>query len=205
MAAWAVRMAGALLPRAVCRVPEAGRQVFLTFDDGPHPAATPMVLDQLAMHGAKASFFCLGMQAAAYPGLMARIRAEGHAAGHHTWDHPDGRRTANRRYGTNVARGAEAVGGVLFRPPYGRIGPVQARAVAREHRIVLWDVLAGDSRRGADGRAVAARVLDRTRAGSIIVFHDTPACSECLHVALPLVLHGLALRGLACAALPCPL
>lgn len=202
MAAWAMRMAGALLPRATCRVPEADRQVFLTFDDGPHPGVTPMVLDQLAAHGAKASFFCLGRQAAAHPALVARIRAEGHAVGHHTWDHPDGWCTANRRYVANAARGAEAVGGDLFRPPYGRIGPLQARAVAREHRIMLWDVLSGDFRRGADGRAVAARVLARTRAGSIIVFHDSPACTECLQVALPLVLQGLVLRGWACAALP---
>lgn len=196
MHAAAMRMAAALLPDAISRVRGASGRVHLTFDDGPHPGITPWVLDLLAEHGAKATFFCLGKQAVAHPRLLERIEREGHALGHHTWDHPDGWRTGTKAYVENVLCGHEAIGGRLFRPPYGRIGPVQALLLRHRFRIVLWDVLAGDFRPGADGGEVAAHVLGRSRPGSIVVLHDAPKSAACLKAALPLVLHGLQERGL---------
>ncbi|MFZ1664832.1 MAG: polysaccharide deacetylase family protein [Flavobacteriales bacterium] len=198
----AMRVAAALLPGAIARLPVAGREVFLTFDDGPHPEATSWVLDELKQHGAKATFFCLGKNAAENPELLARIRREGHAVGHHTWDHPNGWKTTNSAYLANVVRGQQAVGGNLFRPPYGRIGPLQARSVGKLFPIVLWDVLAGDFRPGADGLLVARNVLNHARPGSIIVFHDNPKSFDCLRVALPAVLQGLTDKKFECPALP---
>jgi peptidoglycan-N-acetylglucosamine deacetylase len=63
--------------------------VRLTFDDGPDPTATPEVLDALAAWDATATFFVVGSRAAAYPGLLRRVRDEGHAIGNHSWSHPD--------------------------------------------------------------------------------------------------------------------
>lgn len=197
----AMRLAEAVLPNVICRVRRVKNEVFLTFDDGPHPEATPWVLDRLAEHGAKATFFCLGEQAVAYPELLARIKREGHAIGHHTWDHPDGWKTGNRAYLENVVRGQKAVGGHMFRPPYGRIGPVQAGKLSNAYRIVLWDVLAGDFRQGATGVEVADAVLERSKAGSIVVFHDNRKSFACLREALPLVLEGLTQKGSRLAAL----
>ena len=59
----------------------------LTFDDGPDPAFTPLVLDVLAERGVRATFFCVGDAARAHPDLVRRIAAEGHTVGHHTWSH----------------------------------------------------------------------------------------------------------------------
>lgn len=198
----AMRLAAAVLPGAIARLPNTGSTVYLTFDDGPHPEITPWVLDQLSAHGAHATFFCLGQQAVRHPELLARIRREGHAVGHHTWDHPNGWRTADRTYLANVMRGHEAVGGHLFRPPYGRIGPFQARAVKKHFRTVLWDVLAGDFRPGADGLQVARHVLLHSLPGSIIVFHDNAQSFTCLRTALPAVLTGFADKNFACRSIP---
>jgi len=59
----------------------------LTFDDGPDPVSTPLVLDLLERHGAKATFFILGKHAALYPGLVKRIAESGHAVANHSFDH----------------------------------------------------------------------------------------------------------------------
>ena len=60
----------------------------LTFDDGPDPASTPLVLDVLAKHNAHGTFFMLGAAASRYPDLVREVAARGHAIGNHTWDHP---------------------------------------------------------------------------------------------------------------------
>jgi len=181
--------------RMLWRLRTGRKEVFLTFDDGPEPEVTPWVLDILARYGAKATFFCLGKQAAAAPELMARLRSEGHAVGHHTWDHPNGWRTPDRAYYRNVLRGAEQIEGSLFRPPYGRLKRSQTRDLRKRFRIVMWDVLAGDFKPGRSGKQCAKRVLKRTQAGSIIVFHDNRKSARCLKEALPLVLEDLSSQG----------
>src|SRR6185312_1142105 len=79
-----------LLPDALVmsRGPRQGNALYLSFDDGPHPEHTPRLLDQLAAHGAHASFFLVGTQVEKYPQLAARIAAEGHLLGNHSWSHP---------------------------------------------------------------------------------------------------------------------
>lgn len=196
-----LRMLAMLDRRIIWRAPSTGKDVFLTFDDGPEPEVTPFVLDTLMEHGARATFFCLGRNVEQYPSLHQRILAEGHAVGHHTWDHPDGWRTSARAYYRSVLRGAERVGGPLFRPPYGHVGIARARTLQRRFQVVMWDVLAGDFRKGSTGTACARHVLRRAKAGSIIVLHDNRKSAPCLKEALPLILHGLAEKGYRCATL----
>ncbi|MFD0345282.1 polysaccharide deacetylase family protein [Kitasatospora aburaviensis] len=61
--------------------------VALTFDDGPHPEHTPRILEVLRRHDAPAAFFCIGLHALAYSGVVRRIADEGHTLGNHTWSH----------------------------------------------------------------------------------------------------------------------
>lgn len=197
----ALRLLAALDRRLLWKVPAAGNKVFLTFDDGPHPGITPWVLDTLALHGAKASFFCLGMQAEKHPGLVQRLRREGHTVGHHTWDHPDGWKTPARAYLRNVLRGARGLGGAWFRAPYGHVPRRLAATLHKRFRLVMWDVMGGDFLPGRSGRACARHVLRRVRPGSIIVLHDNARSEACLREALGPILDGLARKGYRCAAL----
>ena len=183
------------------RVPTRGNEVYLTFDDGPEPSVTPWVLDTLAQHGAKATFFCLGRNVERHPQLFQRLKDEGHAVGHHTWDHPNGWQTKPRSYFRNVLRGADVIGGGLFRPPYGRLKFGQSRLLGKRFQVVMWDVLGGDFRKNRSGAACARHVLRRCKPGSIIVLHDNLKSAGCLKEALPLILESWTQKGYRCATL----
>lgn len=197
----ALHVLARLYPGVCWRLPETGNRVYLTFDDGPHPEVTPWVLDTLAAHKAKATFFCIGKHAAQHPALLRRIMDEGHSAGHHTWGHADGWRTPPRAWLRSVLQAAGQVGGPLFRPPYGHLPPRMARSLGKRFRVVMWDVMAYDFKPGKSGAACARRVLRLARPGSIIVLHDNPKSTRCLRHALVPILEGLSRKGLACVAL----
>src|SRR5512147_3145479 len=76
-----------LFGRAIGRLPVNDRRVALTFDDGPNPDATPLILDALRDRGVKATFFILGRHAEQWPDLVARVAAEGHSIGNHGYYH----------------------------------------------------------------------------------------------------------------------
>lgn len=191
-----------LLPGYVWRVHGPEKVLYLTFDDGPIAELTPWVLDRLADHGAKATFFCLGRNCASAPEVVARIREEGHVLGNHTWDHPRGRSTNTWSYLRNVVKAAPMTSSTAFRPPYGSITLAQARALRKRYSIILWDVLSGDYDVRLTGEHCAKRVLANARPGSIIVFHDSLKAEPRLRIALPTVLAHFAAQGYRFAALP---
>jgi len=86
-------------------------KVYLTFDDGPVPEATPWVLDQLATYGAKGTFFCIGNNVRKYPDIYDRILAEGHTVGNHTYNHSNGWKTPTRQYIAGVEAAAAVIEG----------------------------------------------------------------------------------------------
>lgn len=194
-----------LLPGYIWHIPGRDKVLYLTFDDGPIPNVTPWVLDELAQHGAKATFFCIGRNCESHPAILERIRAEGHAVGNHTWDHPRGRRTPLRKYLRNVVAAQASTSGTLFRPPYGSLTRDQARALRRRYHIVLWDVLSGDFDVRLSGRQCARKVIDRGRPGSIVVFHDSIKAEQRLRFALPAVLSHFGGLGYRFDALPFPM
>jgi peptidoglycan-N-acetylglucosamine deacetylase len=106
------------------RVGAVPKTLALTFDDGPDPAYTPQILDILREKNVKATFFIIGANAEAHPGLVQRIVAEGHEVGNHTFTHPNLAETtaeADRIEYNATQRLFEALTGrrmVLFRPPY---------------------------------------------------------------------------------------
>src|SRR5258708_753287 len=95
--------------------------LYLTFDDGPHPVATPFVLDILKQYDARASFFCIGKNVQEHPQIYRRILEEGHRAGNHTQNHLNGWKTSDAEYLGNISLAAKLIDSDLFRPPYGRI------------------------------------------------------------------------------------
>jgi peptidoglycan/xylan/chitin deacetylase (PgdA/CDA1 family) len=185
-------------------------EVSLTFDDGPHPVYTPQILDILDRYGAAATFFCVGLHAAAHPGLLARIVEAGHGLGNHTWSHPylpDLSRD-------EVLRQVEATGDVLaraagaaprlVRPPYGaRTADVLRWLVEPGLTAVLWDVDARDwAMPGPD--AIVANVTGGVTAGSVVLLHDAGGERTQTVAALPRILEALLERGFSFVPPPLP-
>ena len=153
----------------------------LTFDDGPDPETTPALLDLLARHGAKATFFLIGRRVARHPGLVARIAAEGHAIGNHSWDHPALPGLSHAQVMDQLRRTTAAITAAagapprLMRPPYGDQSPGSRLAARRLGlQVVAWSVVGADWS-DDDGATVAARVLDGLHPGAIVLLHDTLA------------------------------
>ncbi len=186
----------------VWSIPTKEKVLYLTFDDGPIAGVTPWVLDTLRGHGAHATFFVVGNNAAKHPELLERIREEGHAVGNHTWDHMKGWRTRRFTYLRNVLRTQTITGTSLFRPPYGRITRAQSRALRGRFDVVMWDVLAADFDKRVSKERCLRNVITHARAGSIVVFHDSLKAEPRLRYALPRALEHFANEGYAFKALP---
>ena len=110
-----------MYPSFIWQMPSNENALYLTFDDGPHPTITPLVLDILALYNAKATFFCIGDRVKRYPDIMKRIVAEGHSIGNHTQHHVNGWKSSVSAYQDEVQQAASMIPSNLFRPPYGRI------------------------------------------------------------------------------------
>jgi len=171
------RAAAALaLPR---RLPRRAGGVALTFDDGPHPAGTPAVLEILAAAGAKATFFLIGEQVRRRPSLAAEILAAGHLIALHGHRHRLQLRLRSAEVARDLALGAAAiedatgVSPLLHRPPYGIYSSGGLRA-ARSAGLapLLWSRWGKDWRRFTTPARIAARATRDLRAGDVILLHD---------------------------------
>ena len=182
----------AIYPKCTWKIPVQEKVIYISFDDGPDPDATPFVLEQLAKFNAKASFFCIGNNVLKHPNIYESILQQGHAVGNHTYDHLNGWKTETHTYLENIKDAATLIDSPLFRPPYGRIKKAQIRALKNDkdmpNQIIMWDVLSGDFDLQLTGAACARNVIENTVAGSIIVFHDSQKAWDRMSIALPLVL-----------------
>lgn len=163
-----------LYPEAICRLSADRRELCLTFDDGPDPSSTPRLLDLLSRNNIRAVFFCSGKKAEENPGLMESIKSGGHLAGNHGYEHLDGFRTSAGKYRKNADNAAPFTSYNLFRPPFGRLTPLQYRSLKEVYRIMLWDIMPYDFNDGSSGRKPLGILRKMIRSGSVIVLHDTP-------------------------------
>lgn len=182
-------------------IPATSPKLYLTFDDGPNPMATPFVLKQLEQFHAKATFFCIGKNVAKEPGIFKDTLYQGHAIGNHTHNHLNGWKTSDYEYLKNVMIAAEYIDSDLFRPPYGRITRFQARALTEPRpqrkgfQIVMWDVLSGDFDTKTRPETCLLNVAKKAVAGSIVVFHDSEKAFANLSYVLPRLLQFLSEKG----------
>lgn len=175
--------------------------VYLTFDDGPHPKATPFVLEQLKKYDAKATFFCIGKNVVEHPDIYQQILLEGHAVGNHTHNHLNGWKTGTQVYLDNIGEAAKYIRSNLFRPPYGRISPFQIKQLKNNYKIIMWDVLSADFDTAITGEACVQNVVFKLQAGSIVVFHDSEKAWDRMSFALPRVLEYCKRKGLRVEAI----
>jgi peptidoglycan-N-acetylglucosamine deacetylase len=189
-----------LYPARVWRVDTKKKILYFTFDDGPHPEATPFVLNELKKYDAFATFFCIGKNVLAWPDIYKRILNEGHAAGNHTQNHLNGWKTDNDIYMKDIARAADYIDSGLFRPPYGRITSFQAKYLrsamrGRKSKIIMWDVLSADFDTLITAEKCLENVIFNSKPGSIIVFHDSEKAFLKLQYCLPKILQFFSEKG----------
>ncbi|MFT6866110.1 MAG: peptidoglycan/xylan/chitin deacetylase (PgdA/CDA1 family) [Cyclobacteriaceae bacterium] len=163
--------------------------IYLTFDDGPTPAVTDYVLEQLNQYNAQATFFLLGKNVDVHPALTRKIADRGHGIGNHTYSHLNGWKSDVQNYCTDVERCDEALNKLglqtkLFRPPYGRIKLSQAKSVMQKKEVIMWSFLTGDFDRNIDLNH-ALKAVKKVKTGAIIVFHDTQKAFINLKIILP--------------------
>src|SRR5438128_7819007 len=176
-----------------------GPYIAITFDDGPSAALTPKLLDILAAHRIKATFFVIGENVVEHPEIVARAAREGHEIGNHSWSHPNFGKMSDEGVRGQVQRTDDAIKDatgtrpILLRPPYGSITARQQRWI-HDHfgsQIIPLDVDPYDWKRPGPS-VVRNRILKETQPGSIVLSHDIhPGTIE----AMPSTLDALEAKG----------
>jgi peptidoglycan-N-acetylglucosamine deacetylase len=194
--------------------PRDSNRIALSFDDGPDPEITPLVLDVLAQAKAHATFFVIGKWLVAHPELTKRIVAEGHVLGNHSWSHS---RLQNFYFTKRHIQEIEeceriikkATGNsspVLYRPPVGlKSGELANAAYHCNLTLVAWSLHSHDTLL-KNPQKIARRVLKKIRGGDIVLLHDgydLPGRHRPYTVhAVQLILEGLRTKSLECVSIP---
>lgn len=199
-----------LLGNVISHGPRDGSpRAALTFDDGPWPGSTDVILDILREHHLKAAFFVIGRYARQWPDLIRRIHIEGHLIGNHTFDHHRlGLWRSTRYWRDQIAATDDAIAEITgerphyFRPPMGFKSPQLVLSAGRlGHHLITW------SRRGRDGVAttpqrIIRNLAERIAAGDIVLLHDGRDLASRRDVtvtaaALPVVINALRDQGIS--------
>ena len=173
--------------------------MYLTFDDGPDPVYTPLVLDVLAAHGARATFFLQGSEIEKHPAVFQRILHDGHTVGNHSYGHEVLPGLSRAEFAATIGRTQELLGDQAtpcLRPPHGRIDALTERWAA-EHglAVVLWHLDPGDWRETEPASAIARHILDHAFDGAVVVLHDGGGDRSATVAAIHTVLSQLTPQG----------
>ncbi|WP_409296782.1 glycosyltransferase [Peribacillus sp. SCS-26] len=185
-----------------------GKEIVLSFDDGPDPAYTPKILDILDKNDIKGTFFIVGENALMHPELVKRLHREGHEIGNHTYTHAD--MAKSTPYQTKMELNAtqrlfQGITGhsmTLFRPPYTagasprtkeELTPIE-RAQELGYTMVSKEIDGGDWK-GIQGSDIVSEVLKQLPNGNVILLHDSGGDRTSTIEALPLIIKELKDRG----------
>ena len=200
-----------LFPNLVWELPNNGKVIYLTFDDGPTPEITEWTLKTLEQYNAKATFFCIGKNVEAHPDIFSNIIDAGHSIGNHTYNHLKGWKTKTKDYLSNIMQTQVAFDRQfkneqfqisdskfinLFRPPYGQLRPKQIKQLSKlGYKIIMWNVLSIDWMQSISKETCLQNVINNAGSGDIIIFHDSIKASKNMQYALPRVLEYFTNKG----------
>jgi peptidoglycan/xylan/chitin deacetylase (PgdA/CDA1 family) len=209
-AGWSAPALAPLVP-PLCRalgiprtLPAGARGVALTFDDGPHPDATPTLLDMLGEANVRATFFLVGEQVERWPGIAERIAREGHVVALHGHRHRNMLRLPPRAFERDLDRGARVVEDAtgqrpsFYRPAYGIFSPAGLALVRRRgFEILLWSRWGHDWRGSISPERIAGELTRDLGHGDVLLLHDADHYNAAgswrgTLAALPMVLDTLA-------------
>ncbi|MEK3848274.1 polysaccharide deacetylase family protein [Paenibacillus peoriae] len=152
--------------------------IALTFDDGPDPEFTPLLLDLLKKYNIKSTFFVLGRKAEKYPDLIQRMHNEGHLVGIHNYVHWSNALMSPKRVREQVNKTANVINRIIgekafyYRPPWGVINLFDF-FLMKQFRMILWSVIVGDWKSSGGKQKIKQRLLSKLRGGAVIVLHDS--------------------------------
>lgn len=174
-------------------------KILLTFDDGPNPETTPIILNILSKYSIKAIFFCIGENIDRYPELAKQIINEGHLIGNHTHSHKN-INLFNTRVNVAITKCSEIIEDIVgskplyFRPPHGRIG-LRTEKLTKNNGLknVMWSLLTYDYKN--DINIVKFAVDNYLRKNSIIVLHDSNKSKQIISESIELIIEKIKTNG----------
>lgn len=171
-----------LLPRRIVQTHGAADACYLSFDDGPHPTHTPRLLDLLAAHGAKASFFLVGKHAERHPEIVRRLVADGHLIGNHSWNHdhfgglPLAEQLAELARADAFLASFDGQARHRIRTPQGWLSlPLLFKLAQRRRSVAYWSYDSLDYQRPPLAQLVARLREQPPAPGDIVLMHDDHA------------------------------
>ncbi len=175
-------------------------KILLTFDDGPNPETTPLILDCLNTHSIETVFFCTGVNLEKYPLVAKAIIDEGHAIANHTFNHKSTRSFWPKQPDQEIIKFNELhqqILGVLpryYRPPFGRITP-ELSYFLKKHNMknIMWSLFLYDYKN--DLNIVKFAVRNFLAYNSIIVLHDNVKCKEIIVDSIDYIVDTARQRG----------
>ena len=181
--------------------PNDRMEIALSFDDGPHPRLTPLILSILEEYGIKATFFMVGENVGYYPAAARAVAEAGHEIGNHTFSHRKFDKLGEEELRCEIFSCEEAIGRVsntpvrFIRPPEGQMSDSMRKVIGElDYRVILWDV---DTRDWAhtSPESISRHILETVQAGDIILMHDFIGYNSPTPAALRLVIPALLERG----------
>jgi len=161
-----------LFPSIIWKNKTTEKKIWLTFDDGPDEIVTVFLLSVLRKLKIKATFFLIGKQVKKHPIITKKILDAGHYIGNHSYSHINGFLKSKKEYVSDVDRANYLIDSKIFRPPYGKIRPIQLRHLKKKYKIIMWDILSWDFKKNISSERLYKNVIDNVENGSIIVFHN---------------------------------
>ncbi|MDQ0110781.1 polysaccharide deacetylase family protein [Paenibacillus harenae] len=153
------------------------KEIALTFDDGPDSVYTPLLLDLLARHKAKATFFVVGSHALGQEDILVRMKAEGHVIGIHNYVHKSNwlmrpRAVQRQIEATNdIIEKATGKRSIYYRPPWGIVNVFDFAKAGYLH-IILWSAMFSDWKRSVGSEKLKKRMMKRLKPGEVLLLHD---------------------------------
>jgi peptidoglycan/xylan/chitin deacetylase (PgdA/CDA1 family) len=168
---------GFFLP-IISRSVTGSKGVALTFDDGPSPSSTPIVLELLARYQLKATFFVIGEKASRHPDLIADILRQGHSIGNHSWQHDAVLMLRSRRrlqqdiHQTQEVLKQSGIQALVFRPPVGISNPRLKQVLDDENLLTVTFSCRVFDQGNRKIKNLARRILYKIKGGDILLLHD---------------------------------
>ena len=180
-----------LFPSLVWKKNTDQKKIWITFDDGPDEKVTPYLINVLAEFNIKATFFIIGNQAKKNPELVKLIINSGHKIGNHSFSHLNGFSTDNNKYLEDVEQAKKYIDSDIFRPPYGKITPLQIKNLKKDFKIIMWDIMSWDFKENISSNKIYKNVINNIENGSIILFHNNLKSYNNLKKSLKIILEKL--------------